>query len=58
MLATGLKLVPERLLDAIQKVETGTSCDPETAVGDGGRSIGPLQIMEAYCDGDVSGTIL
>ena len=49
-LATGSKLVPEKLWDAIQKVESGTLCDPETAIGDGGRSIGPLQIMEAYYD--------
>lgn len=33
------------LLDAIEQVESGGDC---SAVGDGGRSIGPLQIQRAY----------
>ena len=33
---------------AVQKVETGGEPDPLSAVGDGGDSIGPLQIQRAY----------
>ena len=41
--------VPTRAeLDAIRKVETGGCFDPLNAVGDGGLSIGPYQIMECY----------
>jgi hypothetical protein len=36
------------LFDAIQKVETGGEADPENAVGDGGKSIGPYQISQPY----------
>ena len=35
-------------LKAIRSVETGDCADPLLAVGDGGRSIGPYQIMESY----------
>lgn len=35
----------DRLLDAIEQVESGGRCD---AVGDGGQSIGPFQIQRAY----------
>ena len=35
---------PSKLCDAILQVETGGHPDPANAVGDGGRSIGPLQI--------------
>lgn len=35
-------------LDAIRKVETGGCTDPLNAVGDGGISIGPYQIMLSY----------
>lgn len=38
---------PSRLCDAIRQVETGGHPDPANAVGDGGRSIGPLQISRA-----------
>ena len=34
--------------DAIRKQETGCEKDPLNAVGDGGRSIGPYQIMREY----------
>lgn len=41
--------VPTRAeLDAIRQVETGGCSDPLTAAGDGGRSIGPYQIMKGY----------
>lgn len=39
---------PDRLLDAIRQVETGGHARPADAVGDGGRSIGPYQIMRGY----------
>ena len=35
---------PSKLCDAILQVETGGHPAPANAVGDGGRSIGPLQI--------------
>lgn len=38
----------ELLIDALQKVETGTHPDPNNAVGDDGRALGPLQIHEPY----------
>jgi hypothetical protein len=38
----------ERLVDAIEHVETGGEQDPANARGDGGRSLGPYQIMRAY----------
>ena len=38
----------QRELDAIRKVESGGCADPLNAVGDGGLSIGPYQIMECY----------
>ena len=37
-----------KFLEAIQEVETGGLEDPSKAVGDQGRSIGPLQIMKGY----------
>lgn len=37
-----------RLLDAIRTVETGACTRPADAVGDGGRSLGPYQIMRGY----------
>ena len=40
-------MFPSELCRAIQAVETGGHPDPENAVGDGGRSIGPLQISRA-----------
>ncbi len=40
-------MYPSKLCAAIQVVETGGHPDPENAVGDGGRSIGPLQISRA-----------
>ena len=40
--------IPRRLFTAIRRVETGGERDPENAVGDGGASIGPYQIMWAY----------
>ncbi len=36
------------LLTAIERVETGGMKDPSRAVGDGGRSLGPMQIQRAY----------
>ncbi len=41
-------LPPTSLFNAIRKVETGGEDDPYNAVGDGGLSIGPYQISEAY----------
>ena len=38
----------DRVLDAIQKVETGGCKDPSLAVGDNGKAIGPLQIHYSY----------
>lgn len=38
----------DRVLDAIQKVETGGCKNPSKAVGDGGNAIGPLQIHYSY----------
>lgn len=38
----------ERLLDAIEQVETGGEKNPDDAVGDGGRSRGRYQISLAY----------
>ena len=38
----------DRVLDAIQKVETGGCKNPSAAVGDNGKAIGPLQIHRAY----------
>jgi hypothetical protein len=38
----------ERLLDAIEQVETGGQRDPANVRGDGGRSLGPYQIMRGY----------
>jgi len=38
----------DRVLDAIQKVETGGCKNPSKAVGDGGKAIGPLQIHYSY----------
>ena len=39
---------PISLFDAIRQVETGGHPDPENAIGDGGKSIGPYQISLAY----------
>ena len=36
------------ILEAIREVETGGHPDPANAVGDGGRSRGPMQISRAY----------
>ena len=36
------------LFEAIRLVETGGSLDPENALGDGGKSLGPYQISKAY----------
>ena len=36
------------MLDAIRAVETGGHRDPANAVGDGGRALGPYQILRAY----------
>lgn len=45
-----------RLFHAIRIVETGGEQEPEHAVGDGGRSIGPYQISRAYLkDSGISG---
>jgi hypothetical protein len=38
----------DRILDAIQKVETGGEADPANAVGDNGKAIGPMQIHRSY----------
>lgn len=40
-------VIPDSLLDAIQKVETGGERDPANAVGDNGDSYGWLQIGDA-----------
>ena len=40
--------ISSKLFHAIQKVETGGEADPENAVGDGGKAIGPYQIHEVY----------
>ena len=40
--------ISARLFRAIQLVESGGESDPENAVGDGGRAIGPYQIHESY----------
>ncbi len=41
---------------AIRFVETGAMVQPQDAVGDGGRSIGPYQISRAYwADSGLSG---
>ncbi len=40
-------MFPFSLFEAVRMVETGGHPDPENAVGDGGRSIGPLQISRA-----------
>lgn len=41
---------------ALRSVETGGMAQPQDAVGDGGRSIGPYQISHAYwVDSGVSG---
>ena len=37
-----------RILNAIQKVETGGCKNPSAAVGDNGKAIGPFQIHKAY----------
>jgi len=37
-----------RILQAIQQVETGGCKDPSNAVGDGGKAIGAFQIHRAY----------
>ena len=39
---------PRPILDAIRHVETGSEPDPENAVGDGGRALGPYQIHRVY----------
>lgn len=41
-------LNPRFLFDAIRIVETGGHPDPANATGDGGLSLGPYQITEAY----------
>ena len=38
----------DRLWDAIKEVETGGVKNPEMAVGDNGKAIGPLQLHEGY----------
>ena len=48
--------ISNRLLHAIRRVETGGEADPLTAVGDGGASLGPYQISEAYYDDAVEQT--
>ena len=40
--------ISSKLFHAIQKVETGGETNPESAVGDGGKAIGPYQIHESY----------
>ena len=40
--------ISSKLFHAIQKVETGGVADPENAVGDGGKAIGPYQIHDVY----------
>ena len=40
-------MFPSRLADAITQVETGGEPNPANAVGDGGKSIGPMQITWA-----------
>lgn len=40
-------IVPDKFWHAVQQVETGGCVDPSTAVGDGGKSHGWLQISEA-----------
>ena len=37
-----------KVINAIQKVETGGSLDPSNAVGDNGKAIGPYQIHLCY----------
>lgn len=39
---------PRPVLDAIRHVETGGCADPASAVGDGGRALGPYQIHRGY----------
>ena len=39
-------MFPSKLYQAVLIVETGGCEDPENAVGDNGRSIGPLQITK------------
>ena len=47
-------LVP--FFNAVRSVETGGVAQPQDAVGDGGRSIGPYQISRAYwADSGISG---
>jgi len=44
--------------NALQEVETGGHADPANAIGDGGRSIGWLQIQAPYQqDSDVKGDV-
>jgi len=38
----------DRVLDAIQRVETGGHRDPSNAVGDGGKALGPFQVWRVY----------
>jgi hypothetical protein len=40
--------ISSKLFSAIRMVETGGESDPENAVGDGGKAIGPYQIHEVY----------
>ena len=40
--------ISSKLFHAIRMVETGGVSDPENAVGDGGKAIGPYQIHEVY----------
>ena len=38
--------ISSKLFHAIRMVETGGESDPENAVGDGGKAIGPYQIHD------------
>ena len=38
----------DRILVSIRQVETGGCKNPSTAVGDGGKAIGPFQIHQSY----------
>jgi len=47
--ASGPDLIDlEDVFRAIRQVETGGHPSPATAVGDGGRSLGPMQIQKPY----------
>jgi hypothetical protein len=62
LLAASLTVPPpagtdvRRILDTLQRVETGGERDPDRAVGDGGKALGAYQIWRVYwvdaCDYD------